>query len=81
MVPAGDFAVMSGCAHPGCHSETGRGRVLCVAHWLQLPIEVKAAVRSRLREHNYDSARVVLHDFYSALYQGKAKTNGNHDTL
>lgn len=70
---------MSGCLHPRCHGSTGRGRILCTAHWLQLPVNLKAKVRDHLRRHNYDSVRVILNDFYTALYSMKERLDGNDD--
>ena len=67
---------MSGCLHPGCHGSAGRGRILCVAHGLQLPPAIKAKVRDHILRHNYDSVRVILNDFYAAE---KERTNGDND--
>lgn len=70
---------MRGCLHPDCHVSSGRGRILCMAHWMQLPVEVKAKVREQLRRHDSDSVRVFLHDFYSMQSEMKARPNGNND--
>lgn len=55
---------MKGCLHPGCNGASGRGRLLCTAHWINLPAEIKAKVRLYLSTHNWESARICLKDYY-----------------
>lgn len=61
------------CMHPTCSAQVKAPRLICTAHWRELPDEIRGGIRARLFA---GGARIFLSDYYQS--QLERKTNGNH---
>lgn len=53
------------CVYPACTYSVHHPRLLCVHHWRELPLEIRAKVTRHLMAGNPDSARIALGDWFS----------------
>lgn len=54
------------CAKPGCNAKVKPPRLLCTAHWFELPANIRAKIVRHLSSGNHDSARIVLDDWFNS---------------
>lgn len=63
------------CLSRACTRLVKHPRLLCKEHWYRLPDLVRAQILSRMMARDFDSARIVLYDWYSRENDGEGFTN------
>lgn len=51
---------MSACPVPSCTHEVGRGKLLCLRHWLAVPVPLQRQVNSTWRDFQASSGTLKL---------------------
>jgi hypothetical protein len=51
------------CMVPKCNVRIGEHHLMCVAHWRQLPKELKDELQKRLHGWSHDAARECLGEY------------------